>query len=812
MDRNKLACVEVAVALPADGTFSYLVPAHLADSALVGCRVIVPFGKRRVGGYIIGPGDTAIDGELKEILSVEDPYPLFPESMVPFFRWLHQYYIHPLGQVIQSCLPSGLKRKVYRVARITEKGVEHLRQRLVSEKDREILEAVVKRPDKPIACQLDTIKHLEVQGLITLEEKVKPSIGPLMRTFIAFKEGSKGPSAKEVGVFRAKNEAQFLELVRERGPVLFSHLRKRFSNAAYLTNKWVKKGVIETFKAPVPRALEGSVFHTMKRPESLSYHQEQAIEKILKLLEKGRFATCLLFGITGSGKTEVYLEAINRIVELGKQAIVLVPEIALAIYMESVFQTRVKGKVGVYHSGLSYGERYDQWMRMVKGEVDVVIGARSALFAPFSRLGLIVVDEEHDSAYKQDRAPYYHGRDAAVARGRLEDALVILGSGTPSIQSYANCTEGRYHLIIMPQRVENRQFPEVEIVDMKELGETGTNRILSPRLLEALEENLQRNKQSMIFLNRRGFFRLFVCRFCGSVLTCPNCNVSLIYHLHLNRLVCHYCGFQEGPQERCPKCNRAGLKSWGFGTERLEHELKDRFPRARIARMDTDAARRKGKAQAILKDFINHDINILVGTQMITKGYDVPEVTLVGVVDADFSLGFPDFRAAERTFQILSQVAGRAGRGSERGKVIIQTYNPSHYAIQAAVSQDYKALYEKEIQLREQLGFPPFAYLVSLKLQGNSRENTERAAKQLGERLRKTLKKWPKKGKQIAVLGPVEAPIAKLRGKHRWQILIKAPRPYLAQELLRVAKKSSEYDFKSKGVQLILDVDPYQMM
>ena len=812
MDRSNRPCVEVAVALPVDATFSYLVPAHLADSALVGCRVIVPFRRRKVEGYILGPGESKIDGELKEILSIEDPHPLFPESMVSFFRWLHRYYIYPLGQVIQSCLPSGLRRKVYRVARITEKGMEHLRRGLVSQKDREILEAVIRCPDKPIRCQMHTIKRMQAQGLITLKEKVKPTIGPLMRTFVALKEGSKLPGASEVAAFKAKNEPQFLQMIKDQGPVLFAHLRKMFSNADYLTKKWVKKGVIETFKAPVSRALDGCVFHNMKRPCSLSYHQEQAIAKIFKLLEQGRFATCLLFGITGSGKTEVYLEAVNHAAKLGKQSIVMVPEIALAVYMESVFKARVKGKVAIYHSGLSHGERYDQWMRMARGEVDVVIGARSALFAPLSRLGLIIVDEEHDNAYKQDRAPYYHGRDAAVARGRLENALVILGSGTPSIQSYANCTEGRYHLISMPQRVENRPFPEVEIVDMKELGQAGTSCTLSPQLLEALEENLARNKQSMIFLNKRGFFRLFVCRFCGAVLTCPNCNVSLIYHLNLNKLVCHYCGFRERPKERCPTCNRAGLKSWGFGTERLEHELKDRFPRARIARMDTDAVRRKGRALAILRDFINHDINILVGTQMITKGYDVPEVTLVGVVDADFSLGFPDFRAAERTFQILSQVAGRAGRGSERGKVIIQTYNPSHYAIQAAVSQDYEALYTKEIQLREQLRFPPFTYLVCAKLQGNSRKNTEEAAKQLSERLRKTLERWPKKGKEIAVLGPVEAPIAKLRGKYRWQILIKSTRPYLAQELLREAKKSFEQDLRSKGVQLTLDVDPYQMM
>jgi len=364
----------------------------------------------------------------------------------------------------------------------------------------------------------------------------------------------------------------------------------------------------------------------------------------------------------------------------------------------------------------------------------------------------------------------------------------------------------------MPERIENRRFPEIEVVDMRELEEQGAKRMLSSRLLEALEENLKRNKQTMLFLNRRGFFRLFVCKFCGAILTCPNCHVSLIYHLDYNKLMCHYCGYCTGPSQSCPDCKRTGLKSWGFGTERVEQELCELFPNARIARMDTDSTRKKGRAQAILKDFIDHNIDVLIGTQMITKGYHVPDVTLVGVIGADLSLGFPDFRAAERTFQLLSQVAGRAGRGRERGKVIIQTYNPDHYAIRAAISQDYEALYRTEMELREQLGFPPFSYLISLRLQGNSRDKTEECAAGLAERLKKTVEKWPKKGREIQILGPAEAPIAKLRGKYRWQILIKAKRPLLAQRLLEVARKKSEQGFRTKGVQIILDVDPYQMM
>ena len=809
-------CVEIAVPLPVDGTFSYCVPPNLVEEVRVGCRALVPFGNKRIEGYILGWGRPTTTCELKEIFQVLDAEPLFPERMVPFFRWISEYYIHPLGQVIQKTLPGGLNRPTYKVAWLTEEGFKCLEGGQIDRHDRKILETIKENPGKRVGLPLEVLKRLERRGWVRLRDhKGRPKTGPLFRTFISARETAHGPrSLEEIGIpLKAKDEQAFLEFILDHGPVMLSELSKRFTNARYLVKKWAQRGLLISQKRPVYRSPEGIVFHTGGPPGKLSRYQEQAVLQVNALLEKGRFSTCLLFGVTGSGKTEVYLQAVKRAIEMGKQAIVMVPEIALAIYMEAVFRSRINTRLAVYHSGLSQGQRYDQWMQMVRGEVDVVIGARSALFSPLPRLGLIVVDEEHDGAYKQDVAPRYHGRDAAVARGRLENAVVVLGSGTPSVQSYANCSLGRYRLITMPERVEHREFPEVEIVDMKALAQAKDNGdILSPRLMETIADTLKRGKQGMLFLNRRGFFRLYICRFCGTALACPNCDVSLIYHLEQQKLTCHYCGYECEPRQECPKCLRSGLRSWGFGTERLEHELKMHFPGARIARMDTDVARRKGRAQSIVKDFLEHKIDILLGTQMITKGYDVPEVTLVGVVGADLSLAFPDFRAAERTFQLLSQVAGRAGRGRERGKVIIQTHNPDHYAIRAAISRDYLGLYQKEMELREQLGFPPFTYLVCVRLQGNSRARTEQSARYLSERLKKTLERWPKRGKEIQILGPAEAPIAKLRGKYRWQILIKSKSPYLTQRLLRVAKKSSASALKTKGVQLILDVDPYQMM
>jgi primosomal protein N' (replication factor Y) len=521
----------------------------------------------------------------------------------------------------------------------------------------------------------------------------------------------------------------------------------------------------------------------------------------------------LLYGVTGSGKTEVYYRAVEHTIASGRQALIMVPEISLALYMEGIFRSRLGNRIAVYHSRLSRGERYDEWMRISKGEVDLVIGARSALFVPLSRLGLIVVDEEYDSAYKQENSPRYQARDAAVMRAKMEKAVVILGAGTPSVQSFENAATGKYHLLSMPDRIEKRPLPDVEIVDMKTLkrGKSGSE-VISPRLFEAIGKTLVDGNQTILFLNRRGFRSLHLCRFCGHSIRCPNCDVALTYHLVENRLFCHYCGFHSKTRVTCPSCGRRGIKAYGFGTERLEQEIYSMFPEARIARMDTDSTRKKGEAFQILKKFSEHEIDILVGTQMIAKGYDFPRVTLVGVIAADLSLGFPDFRAGERTFQILSQVAGRAGRGDQSGGVIIQTFNPAHYAVQTATVHDYGLFFETEKKLREQLSYPPFSHLVCLRLKGNNKDKTEKAARGMSADIRNILDGWPKHGKEIQVLGPVEAPISRIKGKYRWQILIKSKSMSILKPLLNAVDKDSRKGLQASGVNLVLDVDPYQMI
>jgi len=452
-------------------------------------------------------------------------------------------------------------------------------------------------------------------------------------------------------------------------------------------------------------------------------------------------------------------------------------------------------------------------MRIVRGEVDLVIGPRSVLFAPLPRLGLIIVDEEYDSSFKQDEKPRYQARDAAVVRAKMTQSLIILGAGTPSIQSYYNAATGRYHLLSMKTRVDERPLPEMKIVDMRKHEEQGKKDcVLSPILKVAIEQNLIRNEQTILFLNRRGFGRVFLCRLCGESVRCPNCDLALTLHRDEDILVCHYCGFGVRPYESCPICKRPTMKSYGFGTERLEDELVLSFPGARIARMDRDSTRRKGQLQNILKKFATREIDILVGTQMVTKGYDFPNVTLVGVIDADLSLGFPDFRAGERTFHLLSQVAGRAGRGDLKGRVIVQTFNPDHYAITSARDHDYETFYKKEIELRKVLKYPPFSYLAGLRFKGNIRKDTISGSKQIGDHMRGILSGWPKRGKQIQILGPAEAPLARLKGKYRYQILIKSNSAELLHYLLDKVEETSKRILRNSGVSMIIDVDPYQML
>ncbi len=808
--------VEIAVALPVKETYFYGIPERLFSRTEIGRRVSVPFRNREVIGYIIDRKTRDRGQDLKEILDVLDAEPLFPESLVPFFRWMSDYYLCPIGRFIQAALPGGINVPSVKTGRLTDKGLCILAELPPGSNEKRLLQWIKMNPGKGLSSPLDSAYALQRKGWVVIEDRQRRrGIGPLMRRSVRPKEGSDLSALlkDESGSIKAKNESEFLKTVYSSDGILLESISSKFGNGRYLVNKWLKKGILERYDAPVVRNPAGEILFPSPVPSRLYDQQEEVLVDIRKRLRRKAFFTCLLYGVTGSGKTEVYYSAVEEAVRLGRQALLMVPEIALAVYMEGMFRSRLGDKVAIYHSGLGQGERYDQWIRMARGDVDLVIGARSALFSPLPNLGLIIVDEEHDVSYKQEESPRYQARDGAVVRAKLEKALVILGSGTPSVQSFHHGDTGRYQMLFMPERIEKRPLPEVEIVDMKAVSEEESGGgILSPILNKALEKNLADRKQTLLFLNRRGFNRVYLCRACGQAVQCKNCDLGLTYHFTTNRLACHYCGFYSEVHETCPSCGHEGMKAYGFGTERLERELKAAFPESRIARMDRDTTRQKGQTFHILKQFSDHEIDIMVGTQMITKGYDFPDVTLVGVIAADFSLGFPDFRAAERTFQILSQVTGRAGRGDQKGRVIIQTFNPEHYAITSSKDHDYLTFFQKETELREQLGYPPFSYLACLRLQGNSSQNTAAMAQRVGQGIVGVLGQWPKRGKDIQVLGPAEAPLAKLKGKYRWQILIKCKRAELLHYFLREIEGVTRKMLRGSGVGLIVDVDPYQML
>jgi primosomal protein N' (replication factor Y) len=540
----------------------------------------------------------------------------------------------------------------------------------------------------------------------------------------------------------------------------------------------------------------------------LTEAQRKTLNELECVLESGKFETAVLHGITGSGKTEVYLRLVARCLELGRSALILVPEIALTPGLEAQMLARFGAAATVLHSGLSENERHDAWWRARRGEARLVLGTRSAVFAPLENLGLIVVDEEHDASYKQDETPRYHGRDVAVVRARLAKALAVLGSATPSLESYRNAREGKYRLLILPERIAGRPLARVEIVDMRqEFRETHTQVPVSRRLREEIEAQLQRGAQTMILLNRRGYSWFLLCRACGATRRCENCSISLTYHRREHRLICHYCGFASPVPARCPDCGSEYLQYVGEGTEKLETKVAEMFPAARVARLDRDVAQRAALYRRLLADFREGKVDILVGTQLISKGHDFPGVTLVGVVSVDAGLALPDFRAAERTFQLLTQAAGRAGRGSEPGRVLVQTFYPDHYAIRFAAEQNFAEFYLKELRFRRMMHYPPLAALANVVVQDEKLERAARVAQQVGEILERETRRLT----EIKLLGPTPAPLARLKRQYRIQFLLKSlTRARLHAVLRHLSEERDRHSIPPQAV--TLDVDPVSVM
>ena len=616
-------------------------------------------------------------------------------------------------------------------------------------------------------------------------------------------------SAKEkmIGAVSRK----LVEEVKKHGEISLELLKQEFSSATRMVSNLQREGILSVLLKKEYRDPLGAPI-AKDCPPKLNREQEEIVTEVLEQESKG-FSTFLLTGVTGSGKTEVYLRLAAEIISRGKSVLILVPEIALISQMVRRFRARFGDSLALLHSGLSDGERFDQWDKIVSEQVCIAIGARSAIFAPFKSPGLIIVDEEHDTSYKQEARFRYNARDLAVVRAKQNDCIAILGSATPSVQSYYNVKTGKFRELVLTHRIENRPLATTTIVDLREKHSGKAFRsFITPLLHKAMKETLAKKEQVLLFLNRRGFASYPVCATCGASLQCKNCEITLTLHKAINCFKCHFCGYSRASRSDCPTCGSPNIMHLGLGTEKVEETIKTMFPNARTVRMDHDTTRRKDSLVNILRNLKNQKIDILIGTQMVAKGHDFPNITLVGIICADLSLSFPDFRAGERTFQVLTQVAGRAGRGRIPGKVILQTYNPNHFSIMAARDQDFKRFYSHEIDFRKTLAYPPFSRLVQLSISGTDKQKTKKFADDFGDFLKDLQGSDSLFNSNVQVLGPIEAPMAKIARNYRWQILLKSPNPMPLSNFLDRLVYSNSVWLNNRMVKVAIDVDPYFML
>ncbi len=799
--------VKVAVNLPLWETYSYSVPEKFSHLNLIGYRVIVPFQNRKVEGYVVGY-EESIGRELKQIEELLEDEPLITENLIQLLFKVSSYYLYPIGPLIRSILPGGAALKVKKSIALTPKG----RRAIEKISDDSIIKDILNRLNQSQSVDLrryrEEIRYLRSKGWIQIEEyRERSPIRPSNERYVCLAEGIDIKNILRQRL-KAKDERSFLELFLVTDEIRYEILKEKISNFRYLIEKWKKKGVLKIRKRGVLKSPKGLIIHRFERAKILDPIQKDAISQINTEADSGH-GVFLLYGISGSEKTEVYLRCMEYVINKGKSALLLVPEVALAQSMWSVFRSVLGEKVTIYHSELSIRERYDQWLKIMRGDTYLVIGPRSALFTPLKKLGIIIVDEEHDFSYKQEEGTRIHVRDCALLRGEIEDVPVILGSSMPSVDSFYKCEIGKFKLIEIQKRPDPYLTPQIELIDMKGEGKNKKRSIISKRLLEALEDTINKKMQAIVFLNRRGFNRIHICSECGRIIRCKDCDMPMIFHLKDNRLICHHCGFSQEMEMACSFCKIGKIRAYGFGTERLERELKRLFPQKNIIRFDRDSVKTKTEEEEILKELSEGNIDILIGTQMITKAYEFSNVALIGVISADLSLVFPDFRAPERTFQLLSQLISLAQKDGVRRRVIVQSFNPSHYAILNAINSDYLSFYKREIDLRRRLFYPPFSHLINIVLSSKDRQKVEEVA----ESITKRLKFLFSKEEQIKIMGPSPAPLSKLRGRYRWQILCKFPiKELMEANLIHIHMISKEMSIKDRDIRIIIDVDPYNML
>jgi primosomal protein N' (replication factor Y) len=805
--------VEVAVGLPVYGTYTYGMPEPGRAAALIGHRVLVPFGRRKVTGYVLGPGQAIDPQQVKPVLEVVDDAPLFPAPMVPFFKWIAEYYLHPLGEVIKCALPGGLTLHDVAVFSVTARGRAALSEPLVLPREKELLKRLIRRPatlrelkkgrdDVPPAT---LIHGMQRRGWV---EKLRQVHGRGVRArterFVAL---SAGPPPEGL----TRQRLKILQFLEDHGEIPLRRLIRKVPTTPATVAALEKQGAVTLVERAVYRDPFGEAVEP-DTPPRLTRDQREVVAAVTGGLGHG-FQTFLLAGVTGSGKTEVYMQLAAEVVRRGYTVLVLIPEIALISQMERRFRARFGERIAVLHSRLSAGERYDQWVRIQRRQVSIALGARSAIFAPFSDIGLVIVDEEHDTSYKQEGSLRYNARDLAVLRAKFENGVALLGSATPSIQSYYNALQAKFTAVELPRRVEKRPLPKIAVVDLRvHRDQRGLRRFFSPELRQAMSATLDRHEQVLLFLNRRGFAGFAVCSDCGEAVRCRHCDISLTFHQAAGIYKCHYCGFQRAAPLNCSHCGSSKITPLGIGTEKVEDAVRTLFPEARVARMDSDTLSRKGSMVRLLKDLRHHRFDILVGTQMVAKGHDFPNITLVGIVCADLSLSFPDFRAGERTFQLLAQVAGRAGRGDAPGQVVLQTYNPSHFSITAAQQQDFRSFYDQEIRFRRALGYPPFARIILLRISGRDPDRTADHAHALGRLCHELRRSRPPYRDTLEILGPIEAALARIAGRYRWQIMLKGTAVQTLHRFVETLVYRHGAFFNHRSVKVAVDVDPFSVM
>src|SRR5271157_1087031 len=807
---------DVSLPVPIDQPFTYALPETLRHRVQAGCRLVVPFGSRKMTGVILRCHDDPPAMATREALRLIDAVPVLDSELLGLGRWIAGYYCAPLGDVLRGMLPLAAEMRRGKIWSLTDSGRDAARQLLLDaapdDPVAQILHMLEKRPlsqaylAKALPLADKAMRSLERKGFIVVEQVEKerdPLRAPSERLRVELRgdaSDAKPGDARLGDIKLNKPERElraFLEL--HPGSHNLKELEGTVRNASLAARSLGRKGLV-TLKPETVAVKPGP----LRARHTLNAAQQVACEEIASSIRAHQFRTFLLHGVTGSGKTEVYLHAIEVAVAEGRGALLLVPEIALTPAMAGQFFGRFGDRVAILHSAFTDLERSEQWRRIRSGAASVVVGTRSGVFAPVRNLGLIVVDEEHDGSYKQEETPRYHGRDVAIVRAQAAGACVVLGSATPSLESRYNAERGKYRLIELPGRIEERPMPSVELIDMRqEFLETRQQATLSRKLTDAIGARLENGEQTIVLLNRRGFSSFVACRACGERVQCANCSLTLTYHKRERRLLCHYCGYAEKVPSICPKCASEHIYFLGVGSEKVEEELHRAFPAARIARLDRDTVTGKRQYETILQDFRDGHFDILVGTQMIAKGHDIPNVTLVGVISADIGLGMPDFRAAERTFQLLTQVAGRAGRGSVPGIVLIQTINPEHYAVRMAAAQDYQAFYEKELNFRRMMHYPPFSAMANVLVRAEKREMAMRMSSELGVLLTPPPEK-------LRVMGPAEAPVPRLKNEYRYQFLIKAASRKALNELLqRVRAFAAERKWGATA--LVIDVDPLSL-